>query len=520
MRKIVEISLSPEQAAEENIFSKYVASGYDIIEKDISHIEILKKSIDSRSSNTKIIFRLEIFCNESPPEKINHIAAYQKDVSGKAEILIVGAGPAGLFAALKLIESDFKPIIIERGKEVSERKNDIALLNRNIELNPDSNYCFGEGGAGTFSDGKLYTRSTKKGDVKKIINILVAHGADRSILFDSHPHIGSDKLPEIISLMRKTILNAGGEIHFNSRVTDFIIKNNSIEGVVTNTNEKYTGKAVILATGHSASDIYELLQSKNIIIEAKPFAIGVRIEHPQQLIDSIQYHCKKRNTLLPPATYMLTHQANKRGIFSFCMCPGGIIVPSATSNNEVVVNGMSNSKRNSPFANSGIVVTVDIEDYKNFSEHNALAGLKFQQNIEMKAFEAGGKSLKAPAQRLMDFMNNKSSSVLPKTSYNPGVVSTNISEILPEIISLCLKEGFKTFNNKMRGFLTNEALIVGVESRTSSPVRIPRNKETFEHIQIKNLFPCGEGAGYSGGIVSSAIDGDNVGGKIASSYGL
>ena len=513
MIKQLDISLSPEQSTDENNFQKIISQNLKLNELEITHLNILKKSIDARSRNIKVNFKFEVYINEELTPAKSVLDNYKKNVSKKSEIIIVGAGPAGLFAALKLIEKDLKPIIIERGKDVSARKIDIAQLSRNIEINPDSNYCFGEGGAGTFSDGKLYTRSTKRGDVNEILNILVAHGAKTEILYDSHPHIGSDKLPEIIANIRKTILDAGGKFHFNSKVTDIIINENAAIGVIANGN-KINANAIILATGHSAKDIYELFQNKKILIEAKSFALGVRVEHPQSLIDSIQYHSNIKNPYLPAATYSLTHQSNNKGVFSFCMCPGGIIVPSATSNNEIVVNGMSNSKRNSPFANSGIVVTVDLKDYKEFEKYNELAGIKYQEDIENKSFNLIKNKFAAPAQRLVDFTNNKTSVNLPNTSYNPGIVSTNISDILPQNIANCLKYGFKAFDKKMRGFLTNEAIIVGVESRTSSPVRIPRDYETLEHIQIKNLFPCGEGAGYSGGIVSSAIDGVNVAIKI------
>jgi uncharacterized FAD-dependent dehydrogenase len=412
-----------------------------------------------------------------------------------------------------LIEHGIKPIVLERGNDVQARRRDIAAINKDHVVNPESNYCFGEGGAGTYSDGKLYTRSKKRGDVTRILEILVAHGAKDEILFDAHPHIGTNKLPKLVAELRETIRNAGGEVHFNAKVIDLILDRDTIKGVVTAGGDSIKGEAVILATGHSARDIFELLNTKNILIEAKPFALGVRVEHPQVLIDQIQYHCEQdRGEFLPASSYALVHQAEvqnvQRGVFSFCMCPGGFIVPSATAPGEVVVNGMSPSRRDSKFANSGIVVAVDQPDFKEFAAHGPLAAMHFQQTIEQKACNLAGGTQAAPAQRLMDFLNKKVSPTLLETSYQPGLTSVDMRDVLPSFLSEALRQGFKGFGEKMKGYLTNEAQIVGVESRTSSPVRIPRDKETLEHPQIKLLFPCGEGAGYAGGIVSAAMDGE------------
>ncbi len=425
-----------------------------------------------------------------------------------------------MFAALRLIELGFKPIVLERGKDVRSRRRDLAAINKDHIVNPESNYCFGEGGAGTYSDGKLYTRSKKRGDVNDILATLVQHGAPEAILVDAHPHIGTNKLPNVVTAIRETILNSGGEIHFNTKLTDIIINDNQVEGVITHTGKEIMAKHVILATGHSARDIYYLLNDKGVAIESKPFALGVRVEHPQQLIDSIQYHCNERSEFLPPASYKLVQQVKQRGVFSFCMCPGGIIAPCATAPGEIVTNGWSPSKRNNPYANSGVVVTVEEEDLKPYAKYGALAGLKFQAAIEQEAFKAAGnnseKGQLAPAQRLVDFIKEKTSNNLPECSYTPGIVSVPLHQVLPQAIATRLQEGFKSFGNKMKGYLTNEAVIVAVESRTSSPVKIPRNKETFQHPDIKGLYPSGEGAGYAGGIVSAAIDGQ----KCAEAIGL
>jgi len=506
MQKEITFYLSPEEAANSDVYINYLSQFTGVKKTQISYFRLLKRTIDARSRNIKIHLTFEVFIDELPPQIITEKRKYI-DVSNKKAVVIVGAGPAGLFAALKLIELGIKPVIIERGKDVHTRKLDIASLNRENLMNEESNYCFGEGGAGTFSDGKLYTRSTKRGNVKEILDILIEHGASEEICIDAHPHIGTDKLPKIISNIRETIVNCGGEYHFNSKVTDLIIENSIIRGVVTNNKDSYFGESVILATGHSASDVFHLLQEKKVALEVKPFAIGVRVEHQQQLIDSIQYHQPERGNLLPAASYNVIQQVEGRGVFSFCMCPGGIIVPASTGKEQVVVNGMSNSQRNSPFANAGIVVGLEVEDFSQYSEYGALAGLYFQSAIEKAAFNAGGKTQTAPAQRMVDFVNDRTSANLPPTSYIPGIVSASIKEILPHFITSRLKLAFKEFNNKMKGFYTNEAVLLGVETRTSSPVRIPRDKETLEHIQIKNLFPCGEGSGYAGGIVSSAIDG-------------
>lgn len=514
MQKTINIILTPEQASKENVYKPLVAKELKINKSKISLIRVINRSIDARSRNIKVNLRLFVVFDEPAPKEEEIIFRYQ-DVKYKTEIIIIGAGPAGLFAALRLIELGYKPIIFERGKQVSDRKKDIALLYKEQEINPDSNYCFGEGGAGTFSDGKLFTRSKKRGDTQKILEVLKFHGANENILIDSHPHIGTDKLPNIIENIRETIINAGGEIHFNSRVTDFIINDAQIKGVEINNNLKITAQAVILATGHSARDIYELLHKRNIQLQAKPFAMGVRIEHPQSLIDSIQYHCKVRSEYLPAATYNLVRQVNNRGVYSFCMCPGGFIVPASTSPNEMVVNGMSPSARNSKFANSAMVVELRLEDLKEYNKYGELAGLKFQQKVEQLAFNNGGNKLVAPAQRMADFVNNRISASLPETSYIPGIISSPLHFWLPENISKPLQQGFKQFGKRMRNFLTNEAIIIGVESRTSSPVRIPRDNDTFQHPEIKGLFPCGEGAGYSGGIVSSAVDGEKCAEKLA-----
>ena len=506
MPQIIQLSLTPVEAHNSENIQKAIAQHLSTAKENICDFRLLKRSIDARKRKVKIQIKIEVFINEKIPEK--NIERNYQDVSNKEQIVIVGSGPAGLFAALKLIELGLKPIILERGKDVQSRRRDLAAINKQHTVNSDSNYCFGEGGAGTYSDGKLYTRSKKRGSIQSVLETMVYHGAKEEILIDAHPHIGTNKLPKLISSIRETVLNSGGEIHFNCKVTDFLLKDNNILGVVTESGDKVLGKSVILATGHSARDIFFLLKEKNIAIEAKPFAMGVRIEHPQTLIDQIQYSLKNRGPYLPAASYRLVEQVYDRGIYSFCMCPGGFIVPAATAPGEVVLNGMSPSKRDSFYANSGMVVEVKEKDLIPFHQHGVLAGLYYQMSIEKMACEAGQNLQVAPAQRMGDFVNNKISPKLNSTSYQPGIISTPLHELLPEAISHSLQEGFKLFNKKMKGYLTNEANILGVESRTSSPVSIPRNRETLQHIQIKNLYPCGEGAGYAGGIVSAAIDGE------------
>jgi uncharacterized protein len=503
----IQLSVLPEEATSELFLKQKIA-----VEINQKHFQfkILKRSIDARRNPVKINLKIAIYQDNEPIENTLVKKEYQ-NVSKANSVIVVGFGPAGMFAALKLIEKGFKPIVLERGKDVRSRRRDLAAITKQHIVNPDSNYCFGEGGAGTYSDGKLYTRSKKRGDVNEILEILVQHGATEDILIDAHPHIGTNKLPKVVTNIRETILNAGGEIHFDTRLTDLIIENNQIQGVVTHQGNKILANHLILATGHSARDIFYLLNDKGIEIENKPFALGVRVEHPQQLIDSIQYHCDERSEYLPPAAYQLVQQVKQRGVFSFCMCPGGIIAPCATAPGEIVTNGWSPSKRNNPYANSGIVVTIEEEDLLPYQKHGALAGLEFQKDVEQTMFRAAGnkgaQGQYAPAQRLIDFVNGKTSKDLPSCSYTPGIVSAPLHEVLPKAIATRLQEGFRSFGSKMRGYLTNDAIIVAVESRTSSPVKIPRDKESLEHPQIKGLYPCGEGAGYAGGIVSAAIDG-------------
>jgi uncharacterized FAD-dependent dehydrogenase len=510
-----DIFVSPEEAESEESIRSIAARKLSIAQKTISFLRILKRSVDARAKEIRYNMRVRIYVNETPP-----LHSFQKelpDVSSGLPVIIVGAGPAGLFAALRCVELNCKPIILERGKDVRSRRFDLAALSKNHIVNPDSNYCFGEGGAGTYSDGKLYTRSTKRGDVQTILETFVAHGASEDILVDAHPHIGTNKLPQIIVSIREALLRAGAEIHFQTRVTDLLVEKNTVKGVhaLTAGNEReFLSGQVILATGHSARDIFEMLHRKNIRIEAKPFAMGLRVEHPQALIDSIQYHCpssrvSKLREHLPAASYNLVHQSNGRGVYSFCMCPGGIIAPCATGPEEVVTNGWSPSKRNNPYSNSGIVVSVEQEDYRQYTAEGPLAGLRYQQALEKMAFVAGGRKQTAPAQRMIDFVNGKLSADLPQTSYQPGILSAPLHELLPAEIGKRLQDGFRVFGEKMKGYYTNEAILHGVESRTSSPVRIPRNKETYEHVEIAGLYPCAEGAGYAGGIVSAAIDGQN-----------
>lgn len=508
------LAVSPENLYDNGSLKSLAAGKLALSGSDIRHVEVLKRSLDARNKNVIYNLTLKVYTHDSLFED-QPIHFDFADVRDRRPVLIVGAGPGGLFAALRLLQQGFRPVLIERGKDVSERKKDVAGISKFQSVNPDSNYCFGEGGAGTFSDGKLYTRSTKKGDVGLVLKLLCFHGADKEILIDSHPHIGSDKLPEIVKNIRKTIIDHGGEIYFNEKLTDIIIRDDSVKGIVTEKGSRFETDHIILATGHSASDIYELLLRKNLSLEPKAFALGVRVEHPQALIDKIQYHRNGRGDFLPAASYSLVAQSGKRGVYSFCMCPGGFVVPSATSEGSVVVNGMSPFLRNSPFANSGIVVEIRKEDIPGFSFENCLAGLEFQQKLEKMAFESIGSGQKAPVQRLTDFINGKTSQNIPKTSYSPGVVSSEINRWLPDFIYNRLKDGFAQFDKRMRGFLTSEAVIYGVESRTSSPVRIVRDKETLMHPQLNGLYPCGEGAGYSGGIVSSAIDGINCADRIA-----
>jgi len=524
MKKNLILTLPPETAFDETNFHHYIKNHLAIKDENEFHIRLLKRSIDARSRNIKVNIQADVFIDETPTPLLQYENEY-KDVSKAKQAIIVGAGPAGLFAALRLIELGIKPIIIERGKDVQERRRDLANINKKNIVNSDSNYCFGEGGAGTYSDGKLYTRSKKRGDITRILEIMVAHGANENILIDAHPHIGTNKLPKLIQEIRNTILNYSGEIHFDTKVIDFILEGNEMKGVSTiNQHEiknEFRGIGVILATGHSARDIFELLHHKNIILETKPFALGVRIEHQQSLIDNIQYNGNKFD-MLPAASYSLVEQVkvgtNQKGVFSFCMCPGGFIVPAATSQNEIVVNGMSPSKRDSPYANSGMVVAVDENDWKNFKEFGALAGMEYQKSIEQKAWQIAGQTQIAPAQRMQDFVNKKVSSSLLETSYQPGLVAVEMRDFVPQEIAFCLQEGFKSFGKKMRNYLTNDAQIIGVESRTSSPVKIPRDKENFEHINTKRLFPCAEGAGYAGGIMSAAIDGERCAEALSKKY--
>ncbi|QOI97897.1 MAG: FAD-binding protein [Flammeovirgaceae bacterium] len=504
-----ELILTPEEAFRPELFQQVLYDRLGIQPGGEFWVRPVKRSIDARGKKVVVRVVCEIIPTTRKEEKFH---PDYPDVRKAGQVVIVGSGPAGLFAALRLIELGIKPVVIERGSDVRKRRRDLAAINKNHIVNPESNYCFGEGGAGTYSDGKLYTRSKKRGDVQRILKILVAHGARNDILFDAHPHIGTNKLPALVEAIRKTIIQAGGEIHFDTKAVDFTISGDTIKGVVLASQEVVKGEAVILATGHSARDIYELLHRRKIALEVKPFALGVRIEHPQELIDQIQYHCSGvRDPYLPASSYSLVHQAvvngKQRGVFSFCMCPGGFIVPAATTPGEVVVNGMSPSRRDSRFANSGIVVAVEPPDFRRYASFGPLAGMYFQAEIEKQACQVAGNTQTAPAQRLLDFLNGRVSDTLNDTSYQPGLAAVDLKAVLPDFISEALKQGLKNFGAKMKGYLTNGAQLVGVESRTSAPVRIPRN-ELFQHPQVKGLYPCGEGAGYAGGIISAAMDGE------------
>jgi uncharacterized FAD-dependent dehydrogenase len=526
MQQIISFKLLPSEAASDESIRKYISSTTGKKLSSISGFYILKKSIDARGKTVFFNLTLNAFIDEPFIERPG-LTFHFKDVThADKKVLIVGAGPAGLFAALKLIEAGIKPIIIERGKDVRARRRDLAQLNKEGVINPESNYCFGEGGAGTYSDGKLYTRSNKRGDINRILQLFVQFGAPENILYDAHPHIGTNKLPQIITAMREMIIGCGGQVFFEKKLTDFTIQETEIAFIQTGDGEKITADAYILATGHSARDIFTLLHSKNILIEAKPFALGVRVEHPQALIDSAQYHCQTRGSFLPPASYSLVQQVEEKGVFSFCMCPGGIIAPASTNPEELVVNGWSPSKRDNPFANSGMVVQVEKKDaiqcLKNSSQFNhindddPLLFMHFQQMVEQEAYHAGGGKFVAPAQRMQDFVSKRLSTSLPENSYLPGLKSAELNNVLPSFIYSALAGGFKAFGRKMNsgaygnGYFTNEAIVVATESRTSSPVRIPRDSETLSHPQIKNLYPCAEGAGYAGGIVSAAMDGERI----------
>jgi hypothetical protein len=532
MIKTLQLRLRPHDASHDTSVQTQVALALGIQTVQLNGFHILKQSFDARGKQVWVNLTVAAFIEE--PFQARQVDTLRlQDVSKSANrVVVVGAGPAGLFAALTLIEHGIKPIIIERGKEVRKRRRDLAMLNKLGIVNPESNYCFGEGGAGTYSDGKLYTRSSKRGNIKRILDIFYQYGANESILYQSHPHIGTNKLPQIITNMREAIIDAGGEVHFETKLCGFETDGHYVKTIQTSGGESIQADAVILATGHSARDVFELLYLEKIQLEAKPFALGVRVEHPQEIIDQLQYHCETRDKDLPPASYQLVEQVRNKGVFSFCMCPGGIIAPAATSPGELVVNGWSPSKRNNPYANSGMVVTVDEKDAYQYLKHlkhpaskhqdaHPLILMYFQQAIEQTAFESGGGNFKAPAQRLVDFCKRKTSSSLPSCSYLPGIVSQNLNDTLPPFISDRLRIGFEAFGNKMRdkknslGFLTNEAVVVATESRTSSPVRIPRLEDRLHHPQLRNLYPCGEGAGYAGGIVSAAMDGERVARQIA-----
>ena len=512
-RELVDIILALENSENETSRLKTVSRKLKIKPDRIKEMRLIKYSIDARKAQIKVQLRMEVGIDGALPEQVIPQPSYNKLSGNEKKIIIVGCGPAGMFAALRCIELGVKPIILERGKDASARRFDLGPIMRKGQVIEDSNYCFGEGGAGTYSDGKLYTRATKRGPIRDVYETLVAHGAPMQILTDAHPHVGSNLLPNVVMAMRKSILESGGEVHFHAKVNDFLLDDTGKKmiGVSTTDGSEHLGDSVILATGHSARDIYKILADKNILLEQKPFAVGMRIEHPQPLIDSIQYSYARgteRPRILPAARYRLACKIDDRGVHSFCMCPGGFIVPAATENDEVVVNGMSLARRDSPFANSGLVVTVEPEDTDEFKkEHGVLAGIAYQKSLEIAASKAGGGTQKAPAQRVQDFIKGKLSDSLPDTSYFPGLTSARLDEILPKDVSYRMKIGLKKFGNQMQGYLGEEANLLGFETRTSSPVRIPRSEETLQHPEIENFIPCGEGAGYAGGIVSAAIDG-------------
>ncbi|PJZ41727.1 FAD-binding protein [Leptospira kmetyi] len=502
----LQLRVVPEVAGQDEALKNYVSKKIKIDSNEIRHIEVLGRSIDARQRTVYYNLKVLVFIREDFVEKPILLPDFP-NVSNAEEVIVIGAGPAGLFACLQLILSGLKPVLLERGKDVSKRPFDLREVNIHHNVNEDSNYCFGEGGAGTYSDGKLYTRSKKRGNVRQILEWLVGFGADKDILVEAHPHIGTNKLPKIVRRIREKIVEMGGEVHFEKRVTDFLLNGNQMQGVVTKDGDKFHSKNLILATGHSARDIFELLYRKGIELELKPIAVGVRVEHKQSLIDSIQYRCDVRDPYLPPSPYSVVKQVEGRGVYSFCMCPGGVVAPCATKPEEIVTNGWSSSKRARPSANSGIVVELRMEDFQPFAKHGPLAAMEFQKAIEHKAWIAGGRTQKAPAQKLTDFVEGRISSDLPRTSYTPGIISVDLKDVLPDFVYQSLRKGFREFDRSMKGYLTNEAIVHAPETRTSSPVCIPRDGETLQHIRIQGLYPCGEGAGYAGGIVSAAMDG-------------
>ncbi|MBU3678828.1 MAG: FAD-binding protein [Candidatus Kapabacteria bacterium] len=515
--------LTPAEAADAAELRRHAMgqAGISPARADVN-VKVVRRSIDARSRQPRIRIVADVFVGHEPPAE-RRVSDMLRQANPARRVIIVGAGPAGYFAALELLLHGITPVVLDRGKDVRARRRDLRAIQQDGVVDPHSNYCFGEGGAGTYSDGKLYTRSHKRGSIETVLQLLVEHGATSDILIDAHPHIGSNKLWQVVQNIRHTIENHGGEVHFGAHVTDLVITANGngrrARGVVTSDGMEFVGDAVILATGHSARDVFALCARRGVEIEAKPFALGVRIEHPQELIDGIRYHQTPRDPNLPASSYSLVCQSDQRGVFSFCMCPGGLIVPAATAPGEIVVNGMSMSRRDSPFANSGTVVAVEPDDWKQSGYDGIFGALEFQAHTERSAFAANGTgSQKAPAQRLMDYLDGRVSTQIPKTSYIPGHVSADMSDVLPAAIDARLRNGIRQFGSMMPGYLTNEAVMVAVESRTSSPVRIPRHRETYEHVGVSRLYPCGEGAGYAGGIVSAALDGQNVARAIALTY--